>query len=99
MTIDIPEDVALRLEKLAKEQDADIGDLLRDMLRQYSVERDAKEKQRATTADFARNAIAAGMASPHPVNTAERSREILNAEYADYLRERRVRGSAATTDD
>ena len=99
MTIDIPEDVALRLEKLAEEQNTEIDDLLRDLLRQYSVERDAKEKQRATTADFAQNAIAAGMASPHPVNTAERSREILNAEYADYLCERRVRESAAISND
>lgn len=88
MTIDIPEDVALRLERLAKQQDADIGDLLRDMIEQYSGQFDVKEKRRATTADFARNAIAAEMASPHPVNTADRSREILNTEFADYLKRR-----------
>ncbi len=36
MTIDIPEDIALRLEQLAKQQDADIGDLLRDLLERYT---------------------------------------------------------------
>ena len=95
MTIDIPEDVALRLEELAKQDDADIGDLLRDLLACYEHERDDKAMRRATGADFARNAKAAGLASPHPVNTAERSREILNTEYVDYLYERRVKGSSA----
>ena len=35
MTIDIPEDIALQLEKLAKRNDADIGDLLRELLERY----------------------------------------------------------------
>ena len=116
MTIDIPEDVSLRLEQIAKQQNADIGELLRDLLARYEDERDDKAKRRPTTTDFARNASAAGpaspqsvdtddkqwatladlarhakkmnMASPEPVNTAERSREILNTEYADYLKSR-----------
>ena len=85
MTIDIPEDVALRLEKLAKQQDAEIGDLLRDLLNRYA---DADEKPWATLADLARHAKELNMASPEPVNTAEHSREILNTEYADYLKSR-----------
>ena len=85
MTIDIPEDVALRLEKLAEEQNADVGDLLRDLLNRYAV---ADEKPWATLADLARHAKELNMASPEPVNTAERSREILNTEYADYLKSR-----------
>ena len=88
MTIDIPEDIALRLEELAKQNDADIGELLRDMLERYANERETDEKQWATLADLARHAKAAGMASPEPVNTAERSRDILNTEYADYLKSR-----------
>ena len=88
MTIDIPDDVALRLEQLAKREDADIGKLLRDMLERYEGEGDTKEKRRATGADFARNALAAGLSSPHPVDTADRSREILNTEFADYLKRR-----------
>ena len=86
MTIDIPDDIALRLQELAKLNDADISDLLRDMLARYADERDGNKKRRATTADFARNALAAGLSSPHPVDTAERSREILNSEFADYLK-------------
>jgi len=95
MTIDIPEDVSLRLEQLAKQQNADIGELLRDLLARYEDERDDKAKRRATGADFARNAKAAGLASPEPVDTSARSREILNTEFADYLDERRVKGSSA----
>jgi len=95
MTIDIPEDVALRLEELAKQDDTDIGELLCDLLERYEDERAAKQKRWATGADFARNAKAAGLASPEPTNTAERSREILNTESVDYLYERRVKGSSA----
>ncbi len=79
MTIDIPEDVALRLEELAEQHDADLGDLLRDMIERYAKERPGDDKRWATLADLARNAKEAGLASPHPVNTAARSREILRA--------------------
>lgn len=88
MTIDIPEDVALRLEQLAEQQDTELGDLLRDMIERYAKERTTEDKPWATLADLARNAKEAGLASPHPVNTAARSREILNAEYADYIKRR-----------
>ncbi|MCY3864862.1 MAG: ribbon-helix-helix protein, CopG family [Chloroflexi bacterium] len=88
MTIDIPEDLALRLEELAKRNDADVGDLLRDLLARYEDERAAKQKRWATGADFARNAKAAGLASPEPLDTSARSREILNTEFADYLKRR-----------
>ena len=88
MTIDIPEDIALRLEALAKQNDTDINDLLRDMLARYETDCAPKQMRRATGADFARNAIAAGLASPEPVDTSARSREILNTEYADYLKRR-----------
>ena len=90
MTIDIPEDIALRLEKLAKQNDAEVADLLRDLLERHESENAAKQKRRATGADFARNAKAAGLASPDPVDTSARSREILNTEYADYRYERHV---------
>ena len=88
MTIDIPEDVALRLEQLAEQRDTDLGDLLRDMIERYAKERTADDKRWATLADLARHAKLMNMASPEPVNTAERSREILNTEYADYLKSR-----------
>ena len=99
MTIDIPEDIALRLEELAKQNDADISELLRDMLERYANERETDEKQWATLADMARHAKELNMVSPAPVNTAERSRDILNTEHVDYLYERRVKGSAAVSKD
>ena len=82
MTIDIPEDIAdCAWKQLAKRKDADIGDLLRDMIERYANEGETDDKQWATLADLARHAKAAGLASPEPSNTAERSREILNTEY------------------
>lgn len=88
MAIDIPEDVALRLQQLAEQHDTDLGDLLRDMIERYAKERPTDDKRWATLADLARHAKLMNMASPKPVNTAERSREILNTEYADYLKSR-----------
>lgn len=88
MTIDIPEDVALRLEELAAQRDTSPGELLRDMIERYAKERAADDKPWATLADLARHAKLMNMASPEPVNTAERSREILNTEYVDYLKSR-----------
>lgn len=88
MTVNIPDDIARRLEELAARRDADIGELLREMIARYDKERDSDEKPWATLADLARHAKEMNMASPEPVNTAERSREILNAEYADYLKSR-----------
>ena len=95
MTIDIPEDIALRLEALAKRNDADIGELLRDMLERYADERATDEKKWATLADLGRTAKAAGLATAQAVDTAARSREILNTEYADYLHERKIKGRSA----
>ena len=48
-------------------------------------------KQWGSLADMAQNARQAGLASAQPVDTAARSREILNAEYADDLKRRRVK--------
>ncbi len=43
-----------------------------------------------TLARFAEVALQAGLASKEPVDTSARSREILNAEFADYI-DRRIR--------
>ena len=67
------------------------------MIERYAKERNTDEKQWATLADLARHAKELNMASPEPVNTSERSREILNTEYADYLCERKVKGRAAVS--
>ena len=48
-------------------------------------------KQWGRLANMAQNARQAGLASAQPADTAARSREILNAEYADNLKRRRVK--------
>ena len=88
MTIDIPADIARRLEELAERDNLEIDDLLRDMLERYPDNGESDQKQWATLADLARNAKEANLASLGPVDTAERSREILNTEFADYLKSR-----------
>ncbi len=88
MLINIPEDVARRLEKLAQEEGSSVGDLLKTLLNRY-----APDSPPGSLAEMARNAREAGLASAEPVDTAVRSREILNAEYADYLKRRMDRGT------
>ena len=85
MVIDISPDLAHRLEELAEERSSSVEDLIRSLL-----ERDKPKKQRMTLADLAEIAVSAGLASAEPVDTSERSREILNTEYADYLKRRRA---------
>ena len=83
MVLDIPEELSLKLEKAAKERGLSVDDFLQELL-----DSAAPDKPWATLADLARNAKAAGLASPHPVHTSARSREILNTEYADYIKRR-----------
>ena len=86
MNIDIPEEAARRLEQLAEQLDAEIGELLQDMIARYTA-----DEQWGSLADMARNARQAGLASAQPVDTAAHSREILNTEYADALKRRLVK--------
>ena len=86
MNIDIPEEAARRLKQLAEQLDAEIGELLQDMIARYTA-----DEQWGSLADMARNARQAGLASAQPVDTAAHSREILNTEYADALKRRRVK--------
>ena len=81
MIIDIPQDLALRIEELAEEQGSTVEDLLRGL-----VDRQMVNKPQLTLQDLARNAREAGLKSDKPVDTAERSREILETEYTDYLK-------------
>ena len=83
MQINVPADVAQRLEKLAEQEGSTIGDFLLTLLNRY-----APESPPGSLAEMAQNAREAGLASRQPVDTAEHSREILNSEYADYLKRR-----------
>lgn len=84
MQMDIPEDVAQRLIERARQQGSTVGELLRTLMNLA----DQDEKPSGTLAQMAQNAREAGIASDEPVDTAGRSREILNTEYADYLKKR-----------
>lgn len=91
MMVDIPKDVAERLKALAEQQDADVADLLREMLSRHEAECGAKQKKVVTLADLGRNAEAFVKAvqrqdkedSQQAGNTAANSREILKEIYAE----------------
>lgn len=76
-----------RLAQRAKRQSVEIGEWLQDMITPYTT----ADEQWGSLADMARNAQQAGLASAQPVDTAAHSREILNAEYADDFKRRRVK--------
>ena len=83
MFINIPDDVAKRLEILAEQEGSTVGEVLQTMLDRYKPQSPA-----GTLAALAQNAREAGLASSKTVDTAERSREILNQEFADYIKNR-----------
>ncbi len=87
MLINLPEDIARKLEQLAQQQGASVAELLDDLLKRY-----AQDSAGATLADLARNAQQAGLTSTQSVDTAAKSREILNTELADYLKRRMADG-------
>jgi len=83
MLMNIPEHVARRLESLAEQEGSTVGDLLETLLNRYSP-----DPPMGSLAEIAENAREAGLASAQRVDTAERSREILHQEYANYLKRR-----------
>ena len=82
MALELPAELEQRLEEAAENRGLTVCGFLEQLLDTIAPRRPA------TLADLCRNAKEANLASPHPVNTAERSREILNTEYADYLKSR-----------
>jgi hypothetical protein len=87
MLMNIPEDVAQRLNQLAQQEGASVGDLLKSLLDRYTAPAPS-----GSLADMAHNARATGLTSGQQVDTAQQSREILNTEYADYLKQRMDKG-------
>ena len=81
MLIDVPNDVALRLRELAEERGCTVGEVLRDWM-----EREPDGQKYGTMADMVANARAANLGTGKRVDTAARSREILKAEYPDFIR-------------
>ena len=85
MNIELSPHILERLEKEAARREQTMEETANLLLDQY-----LPLANPATLADLARSARALGLATKEPVNTAERSREILNAEFADWV-DRRVR--------
>ena len=85
MKIEVSDDTGQHLQDLAAERNLTIEELISAMLDRYDVKRKG-----VTLADMAANAAKAGLRTPHPVDTAARSREILETEYMDYLTRRRA---------
>lgn len=85
MKIEVSDETGRHLRELAAERNLTIEELISAMLDRYDVKRKG-----ATLADMAANAAKAGLRTPHPVDTAACSREILETEYQDYLMRRRA---------
>ena len=87
MVTKIPDDLLQELEDIAQAEGRTSADVLRVMLSRYPRPKpDAPPP--GSLAELAQKAREAGLSSPHPVDTSERSREILKTEYADHLKRR-----------
>jgi len=84
MNIEVSEEVGLLLKQLAEERDLTMDELVGAMLERYDV----KRRKGVNLADRAAKAAKANLATPHPVDTSERSCEILNTRYAEHLKQR-----------
>lgn len=83
MNIEVSDEVGLQLEELAKERNLTVEELIGAMLDNFDVER----RKNGTLADPAKMAKSMNLSTEEAVNTAERSREILQTEYPEYLSE------------
>ena len=118
MLIEVPNDVALRLQDMAAERGCTVGEILRDWVggepseQKYGTLADMVENAKAANLDrkeaqpsassedefdfdnpppgslaaLALNARKANFGKSKYTDTAARSREILNTEFADYIR-------------
>lgn len=85
MKIEVSDETGLHLQELAAERNQTVEELICAMLDRYDFKRKG-----IPMADLARIALEARLSTPEPVDTAARSREILNSEYAEYLNQRRA---------
>ena len=85
MKIEVSDETGQHLRELAAERNLSVEELISAMLDRYDVKRNG-----LTLADMAANAAKAGLRTPHPVDTAARSREILETEYQECVMRRRA---------
>lgn len=80
------EDVAFRLLEIARREERPVEAVLKSMLANYTQpESDEDEPKPGTFAALAASARRAGLASENPVDTSERTREIMKTEFADHI--------------
>lgn len=94
MNIDLPKKLADKLQVIADEQNSSPEAILAQLLMEYEVH---TEEQAGSFGNLAKSAMSAGIYCDEPVDTAIRSRKILNDEYSDYLK-RRTRGQDLSVD-
>jgi hypothetical protein len=83
MNIDIPKQLADKLQAIADKQSSTPEAVLTQLLTEYES---LTDEQAGSFAALAKSAMLAGIHGDEPVDTAARSREILTAEYSDYLK-------------
>jgi len=84
----IHDDLAKRLREIARRQNQTVEEMLTAIVEQYKSSVGDEMPIPGTPAALAASARRAGLRSPQPVDTSERTKEILNSEYADYLKRR-----------
>ncbi len=84
------ERVVRKIEKFAERENLTVEAALESMMDQFSVDEDgqADEPALGTLGALAKAAERANLHSDPTIDTAEHSREILNTEFADYLKRR-----------
>lgn len=80
------ERIAWQLLDIARRENRSVEAVLDDLLADYQP--DTERPKPGTFAALAHSAREANIRTEYPVDTSERSREILNTEYADYLKRR-----------
>jgi hypothetical protein len=76
--------IVTQLNKIAQRENRSVEDVLASLLATYNLN---SPVARGTLADLAKSTIQTNMRSK-PTDTSAKSREILNSEYADYLKRR-----------
>jgi len=89
------EDLLQKLNDLARQSGRSVDDLVEDMLNRYTMEsQDGSAYPDGSLAALAQNALEADIHTGAS-DTAERSREILNTEFVDYLKGRMTRDASS----
>lgn len=82
------ERLARRLFDIAHRENRSVDDIIETLVDEHYPNDTADKPAPGSFAALAESARRANIRSPYPVDTSSRSREILENEYADYLKKR-----------